>query len=132
MKLTRRKLNQLIKEALEPSVQEKIADMSPDAVADAIGAIERYELENYTEKTLSRRSLLFGAASLGMITALFGRSFLQDDTQREQLLQVLKAKQADHDRSKTSKLDADTIAKIENEHHRLGDPPDRDWETCLN
>ena len=85
MKLTRRRLRRLISEALKPSVQEKIADMSKDQIDTAIS-----EIENYSEKSMSRRSFLFGAVSLGIASALFGRSFLKDKSNRAELLAQLK------------------------------------------
>jgi len=88
MKITRKRLKQLIKEALEPSVQDKIRDMSKFEIETAIE-----ELENYKEKPMTRRSFLFGAIGLGMIGALFGRSFLQDKSNRAELLAQLKTTQ---------------------------------------
>lgn len=85
MKLSRRQLKRLIKEALEPSVQEKIADMTQDEIETAID-----EIENYSKKPLSRRNFVLGAISLGVIGSLFGSSYLEDSSNREELLTLLK------------------------------------------
>jgi len=86
MKLTRRRLVKLIREALEPSVQEKIADMTPDQVDKAIN-----ELENYNSRSMSRRGFLAAAAGLGIISSIFGQGFVRDDKNRKELLAQLKA-----------------------------------------
>ena len=84
MKITRRRLRQLIREALEPAVQEKINSMAPGEVTHAISVLE---------KPISRRSFLFGAVSLSVLAGLFGRSTIQDTDKRAELLSLLREKQ---------------------------------------
>ena len=96
MKITRGKLKQLIREALNTSVEDRVKSLSLDEREALIHELESQE--DLLKSKMSRRSFLFGGISVAVLAALIpnvveklGSEYAKSGADRARLLKLLKS-----------------------------------------